>query len=196
MEIKDWAFLAIGCAQVVLAVLAYRQGSRAALEKNPAKQPRRLLALIMGCMILTWAAVAVDYLNRPVIPPAAFLLYGTGSEPGQFRAQVQFTRWEEFKGEKAMLITHVQYADRDRMTDDWIAKSITYTIDGPQLGLLAVTHNEMRFAGGVPNAIEYDLVILPASIRPEQIKTLSNVPQLGGKILTTTVQTVPGPPLV
>jgi hypothetical protein len=190
VEQKDWFFLAVGVAQVLYAALTYHQDRRAVVENNPAKQPRRPLFLIAGFTILTWAAVAFDYFTRPDFPPAQILTYGIDG-PQQFHIDVQFRRWEDLKNERAMLITRVAYADKDRMTDEWIAKSTPYTIEGPQLRLVAITHTEMRFASGALNPVEYNLAVLPSSVRPEQIKSLGDVPQLGGKVLATSTQIIP-----
>jgi hypothetical protein len=75
--------------------------------------------------------------------------------------------------------------------DDWIAKSITYTINGPTLQLTSITNNEMRFRPGAINYVEYDITVLPQDVRAEQIKTLTDVEHLGGAILAVSTQGIP-----
>lgn len=77
------------------------------------------------------------------------------------------------------------------MTDDWIAKSIPYTIDGPVLRMIAITNNQMHLANGALNFVEYNFIVLPSDKAPEQIRMLGDVAKLGGKILAVMGQGIP-----
>jgi hypothetical protein len=112
-------------------------------------------------------------------PEAQIIDYGIDG-PQQFHAMVVLKNWQEYKDYKGILITRTAFANRDRMTDDWIAKSIPYTIDGPVLRTVAITNNQMRFINGL-NPVEYTFVVLPSDKAPEQIRMLGDVAKLGGE---------------
>ena len=59
------------------------------------------------------------------------------------------------------------------MTDDWIAKSIPYTINGPSLVMALVSNGTMRYGISRPNLIEFNFVVSPDKISPDQIRTLA-----------------------
>jgi hypothetical protein len=125
-------------------------------------------------------------------PEAQIVSYGVdGSD--RFHAIVALKNWEKYKDYHGVLVTRTAFADRDRMTDDWIAKSIPYTIDGQILTMIAITNKQMRFVSGV-NAVEYDFIVLPSDKAPEQIRMLGDVDKLGGKILAQSYQTIPNNP--
>jgi hypothetical protein len=123
---------------------------------------------------------------------AQIVNYGVDG-PQQFHAIVNIRNWPDYKDYKGVLITRTAYADRDRMTDDWIAKSIAYAIDAPTLTLVAIRNNQMRFVNEANKFVEYNFVILPFGRAPEQIRTLGDVEKLGGKILAVADQGIPIP---
>jgi hypothetical protein len=181
LELRDWIFLAVSIAQLVVGVLALKSGSQT--------QPKRPVLIVGLLMLLTWAAVGWDYFSRPEVPEAQILRYDSKGQ--QFHAVVLLRKWQDYKNDNGMLITRTIFVDRDRMTDDWIAKSIAYTIDGQTLNMIAVTNNQMRFKTGETNFIEFNFVVIPSDKRPEQVRTLSDVSRLGGEILTMEVQGIP-----
>ena len=128
----------------------------------------------------------------PAGAEAQIVNYGVDG-PQQFHAIVNVRNWPDYKDYKGVLITRTAYADRDRMTDDWIAKSIAYQIDAPTLTLVAIRDNQMRFVGEANNLVEYNFVILPYGKAPEQIRMLGDVEKLGGKILAVADQGIPVP---
>jgi hypothetical protein len=79
--------------------------------------------------------IAVVLLNKIAkqTPEAQIVDYGIDG-PQQFHALATLRNWQQYKDYRCILITRTSIADRNRMTDDWIAKSIPYTIDGPCLG--------------------------------------------------------------
>jgi hypothetical protein len=99
--------------------------------------------------------------------------------------------WQNLKIYRAILIMRTQYTDRDRMSDDWIAKSIPYSIDAQYLTLVTNAVNQMRATPGMTNPIEFNFVVLPKDITPDQIRTLRDVAVLGGKILYVVGEGVP-----
>lgn len=192
MELTNWVVAAAVVAQAAYAALTYHRDRKAVMQNNPATQPRRPIVIIGIFMLLTWAAVGFDYLNRPAAPEAQLVSYGV-SGPKELVAIAQLAKWQNYRDYKGVLITRTVYADRDRMTDDWIAKSIGYTIDGPNIALAAITNNQMRFTLGTTNFIEYNFVVIPQDKSPDQIRSLGDVSRLGGRILATMAQGVPFP---
>jgi hypothetical protein len=94
-----------------------------------------------------------------------------------------------------MLIKDMPYSNIDRMTDDAIEKSAMFTITGdtttlaissPAPGHLRIVIPPNYKVGDDINAlIDYNLVVIPNNAPIEQIKSLSDVERLGGKIITT-----------
>jgi len=183
----------------VYAAVGYHRPKGTAVDKlDPVPQDRSLLRspwIPVLCVVLTWAAVAFDYFTRPAIADAALINYGIDPSdvPGtmKFHGIVQLRNWTNYKDQKALLIIRTIFGDKDRMTDTWIAKSVLYTIDGPALGLVTIDKDSMRFAPNQMNMVEYDFAVLPPDITPDQIRMLSDIPRLGGKILAVNAQGVP-----
>jgi hypothetical protein len=188
LEIQTWIFIVLAGGQLIYAALTYH-GDRARIMENPGKPPRRPIVIIGILMLLTWAAVIVDMYTRPrlTIAEAQIINYGMDG-PVTYHAIVQLRNWVEYKTDKAVLITRTVFADKDRMTDEWIAKSVAYTIDNTQLTLVTVNKEQMRYAINIGNLIEFNFAVIPAHISPDQIRTLNDVVQLGGKLLATSVQ--------
>jgi hypothetical protein len=126
---------------------------------------------------------------------AQIVNYGVDG-PQQFHATVNIRNWPDYRDYKGVLITRTAYADRERMTDDWIAKSVAYAIDAPTLKLIAMRDNQMRFVGEANNLVEYNFVILPYDKALGQIRMLGDVEKLGGKILAVADQGIPIPPVL
>ncbi len=187
-DIVVWIGVIATIVCAVYAVLGYYRSPGAATDSraDPSAPPRRPWVPII-CVALVWAAVGIDYFTRPEIAAAVLIDYGIDNQ-AQFHGVAQFRNWKDYQKFKGMLITRTVFADRDRMTDDWIAKSIAYTIDKPLIVMVAITKGEMRFAVNLPNLIEYNFVVIPAEISPAQIRTLGDVLTLGGKILAVNSQ--------
>lgn len=95
-----------------------------------------------------------------------------------------------------MLILNVPYANIDRMADTAIEKSPMFTITGdrtiiavplpPRHNLQVTPPPNSNKVGDVFDVlVNYYLVVVPNNTPAEQIKTLSDVERVGGKILTT-----------
>jgi hypothetical protein len=188
LEIQNWIFIILGGGQLIYAALTYH-GDRARIMENPSKPPRRPIFIIGTLMLLTWAAVGVDIYTRPAIKFADAQIANYGMDgPDTFHAIVQLRNWVEHKTEKALLITRTIFSDKDRMTDEWIAKSVAYTIDGDTLTLVTVNKANMRFALNAGNLVEFNFVVIPGNVSPDQIHSLSDVLRLGGQILANSIQ--------
>jgi hypothetical protein len=179
--------------QTIVYIFATFRGTEGALFSEaaaPVEVPKKVRRYFLAMALLTlvsWGAVAFDYLTRTPPPVAAIMNYGFDAQD-QFHAVVMFRNWLDFQHSKAILVTRTSWADRDRMTDTWIAKSIPYTIDGPQMVLVTINKNQMRFAANQGNYIEYTLAVIPSDVSPDQVLTLSDIAKLGGKILAVSGQ--------
>jgi hypothetical protein len=186
MDVKDWTFLGIALAQTGYAAATFHR-DRLGTTSRPA-------ILMLLFTLLTWGAVGFDVYTRPALPAAVMVNYGVDG-PTQFHGVAQLTQWENYKDHKALLITRTMFGDRDRQSDEWIAKSTLYTIEGPIVSMIAITQNQMHFAPGQLNFIEYNFAVLPPSIATSQIRNLGDVGRLGGKILAVAQQGIPLLPL-
>jgi hypothetical protein len=94
-----------------------------------------------------------------------------------------------------LLVLEVPYANVDKMTDNYIEKSAMFTITGERitLAIKLPTGGHLR-ASFPPNTkvgdtinvpTDFNLVIFPNNLSEEQIRSLSDVERLGGKIITT-----------
>ncbi|MBI5128124.1 MAG: hypothetical protein HZA66_01660 [Rhodopseudomonas palustris] len=182
--LKDWLPLVMTLAQTIYAAATFHRD-------KPTWSVTSRPVLIMATFTLScWAAVGFQYLSRPTAPVGGLINYGTVG-PNAFQGIGVLNRWTDFKDFKAMLITRTIFGDRDRMTDEWIAKSILYTIDQPVISMVAISNNEMRFAPGQLNYIEFSFVVLPSTIAASQIKSLADVAKMGGKIISSAGQGIP-----
>ena len=120
-------------------------------------------------VVLAWGAVIFNYYQKPAPPIGQLAQYGTGNH--NFFAVANFPNWTSLKDRRAMLITRTMFADVDRPTDKFIAKSVLYSIEGPALNLATLANEKtMRFAVGVANMIEFNLVVFPPPLRASRSK--------------------------
>jgi hypothetical protein len=118
----------IVCA--IYAGLAYHLPRRKDTKDGVAhaeKSLRYLLWIPSAAVILTWTAVGLEFYTRPQIASGQLVNYGIDSA-NQFHGVGIFRHWNDYEKFKALLITRTVFIDRDRLTDDWIAKSIPYLI--------------------------------------------------------------------
>jgi hypothetical protein len=173
----QWIFLGLATVQTIYAALTYHHGTAVLIKyKHP-------FAIMTGFTVLTWAAVGFNYYMTPRGPEATILQYGAHA-PMDFYAVVSMPKWQDYGNFRALLIARTQFSDRDRMTDEWIAKSAPYTIDTNTLTLDAAAANPMHVSLGAINSIELNFVVIPNNITPDQIHALRDVALLGGKILS------------
>jgi hypothetical protein len=109
---------------------------------------------------------------------------------------------------KMMMILEIPHADIDARTDPAIEKSVLYTITrdtvllaipAPGLHLHPVPPANSKAGDTFSVLLDTYLVLIPTNLLAEQIKSLSDVEKLGGKIVTVrassldyTVQAAPG----
>jgi hypothetical protein len=95
---------------------------------------------------------------------------------------------------KMMLISKLLYTDIDKMTDTAIEKSSLFTITGDRTTIAVVASTtHLRVVPPPSNKVgdvfdrvcDFGLVILPNNLSVDQIRSLSDVETLGGKIIAT-----------
>ena len=75
-----------------------------------------------------------------------------------------------------------------------IEKSEAYTLEGDTIVLQHQSEQKLRFVVGQPNIVEFDLVLVPARVSLNDIASLSDVTNSGGKILGSVPQVLVGAP--
>ena len=163
----------------------------------------RALALAVAVPVLI-AAYAIDISDRlgwvkfsegPLC--VCDVINGWGQRGGSMFIQVNSRLLLDYKDHfKMMLIMAVPYPDVDRATDTAIDKSALFTItDNANLDLAVrlPTPPHLRLvpppnikSGDVFDLlVNFNLVIIPSDLSPEQIRSLSDVQKFGGKLITT-----------
>jgi hypothetical protein len=172
------------------------------MRKGTAVQPpanNKQFVLIVGALALfSWCAVAFDYYERHQDRNFAYTAvvnqWGI-SNPLSYYLEANTAPLVELKHtQKLMLILRVPYGDVDRATDKRIEKSGTYTITGNAVMLVHGSSGSLRFAALQATPVEFNLVLLPSAISPDQIFSIDDVEHIGGKVLATTATSVIGGP--
>jgi hypothetical protein len=185
----------LAAAQLIYAGLTYHQDRQAAMQPDPARQPRRPIAIIASFMVLTWAAVAMDFYDRSTRQsPQMAVIQSYGQLPGGFYTEVNTDPLMEYReNSKLLMIVRISYSDIDGMTDTAIEKSGAYTIVPHKLIMSAILQPKykLRVSKTQSNAIQYYCVLIPSRLSPELIASLSDIERLGGKIVDQRGQIVP-----
>jgi hypothetical protein len=121
-----------------------------------------------------------------------------GRHAGSLFVLVNSQLLREYKDNfKMMLILNVPYTDTDRMTDTAIEKSEMFIITGEPTYISVPLLPKHKFrvvpppninvkAGDVVSVMmNFNLVVVPNNSSAEQIRSLSDVERVGGKILST-----------
>jgi hypothetical protein len=195
----DWvAYGGIIIAAIFLAVdTAIRQS-----EDLRRHAPGLLRAQYIGFIPLIAVAISASAFVYQQLRPADLLALPEGAEIGTPFGVVQ--AWginndvfymviktsslaTDRKLRRVALILRVPFADIDQMTDTNIKKSQAYTIlDGFMTLAVPITNGiplKVFFDRITP--IQFNLVELPSMFSPDQIRSLSDVQGLGGKILAS-----------
>lgn len=194
MTLADISSLIATVASVILviyAALAYHRPKApavSALEQSVSRGPMRWAPLIF--VVIAWSAVAFDYYDRHYRSPVNVALieeYGWISQNNQsaLHMAVDGRKLSDLAdGYKLLFIARTVFANVDKMSDPFLAKSVLYTIT-PEPISLAIPSPKLRINVGQINTVEFDLVALPTQFSADQITTLSDVQRLGGKVLDT-----------
>jgi hypothetical protein len=101
---------------------------------------------------------------------------------------------------KMIIIINCPEASIDPVTDTAIAKSVLYTITGAITPLTIPMVQKIEHLRVIPPTdskgefyvtVAFYLVIIPSNLSPEQILTLSDVQNLGGKIIGSSAAGIP-----
>ena len=164
---------------------------------------RRTLILLFALPIAI-AAYTIDISDRfgwIKLSETGELVPGWGRRDGTLFVLVNSRLLHSYKDNfKMMLILNVAYADIDRMSDTAIEKSAMFTITGDPTNIAAPLPSPRNLrVVPPPNSkigdlfdvlMNFNLVVVPNNSSSEQIRSLSDVERVGGKILTTTATNV------
>ena len=201
-SLVEVVMIVLTVCQLIFAALDYRSRA-AAMQINQTSQHRHPTLIIALFMLLTWAAVAFDYVDRHYLsvpqPEDYIQEYGVKGVDNvvSYIIKVNTKQLLQYsEAYKLAFVIRVPYADRDRMTDTAIEKSGLYTITGSTIILAHPSSSILRFAINQVNPIEYTLILLPSKLTIEQISSLGDVEHIGGRILATSAIMFPisGPP--
>jgi hypothetical protein len=159
---------------------------------------RNLILCIAGLLALTAYILDVgDRLGWIKLSETGELSLGWGKEDGSnsfFFMMVNSRKLVGYKSDlKMMMILEIPHADTDARTDPAIEKSALYTITGdtvllaipaPAFHLHPVPPANSKAGDTFSVLLDTYLVLIPTNLLPEQIKSLSDVEKLGGKIVT------------
>lgn len=191
LTVAETIIIALAIGQLIFAALEYRRKAPPMSERQPRRHPILVIGLFM---LLTWGVVAFEIYDRHYNTPISssdIIKLTSAAPPHTYTMMVQSDPLLKYKDSyKLMLITRVQYVDRDRMTDTNIDKSAPYTITGGEFVLASNGAGNLRFIPQALNPLEWTLVMIPSSVGPDQIRNLEDVVHLGGRILGSQAQTV------
>lgn len=204
----------VGTLASTLATIVAAGFTIASYFKKPQVQPVRRgsspvppangkrYVLIVGILaLLSWCAVAFDYYERHRSRDFAYAevvnRWGINS-PLSYYLEANTKPLSEFKSTyKLMLLLRVPFGDVDRITDKTIEKSGLYTITGTAVMLLHASTGNLKFVPLQPTPVEFNLILLPSKISPDQIFSIEDVEHVGGKVLAaTSTNLVGGPPQI
>lgn len=183
------AVIGIGTAATVIAAfyaaLSYHRPKKLDADPIPKSNPRRAVWLMAFLVILAWGAAGFNFFDRhywAASPQELISNYGWSSQNAAFVA-TDGRFFSDLSGKfKLALILRASFANIDRMTDPFIAKSIEYTII-PEAMTLAIVAPKLRINPGQMNMIEFNLVAIPANLSLDEVTNLDDVEKIGGRIL-------------
>jgi hypothetical protein len=155
-------------------------------SRNWAFAPLALISASTVILILMQFGLLPAREPQPVITTDDFLLEYKFDSPA-FLMTINEKPFLPYKlTNRLALAVRIGFADIDRMTDNTIQISTAYTITGDQQALVVKATDEFvkRFNPYRQNLVELDLFMLPVKFSPSDIKSLSDIERLGGKILT------------
>jgi hypothetical protein len=157
-----------------------------------------ILCIAVPIVIGSYTLDVADRLGWIDLASRGDIIDGWGvADNGAFYVRVNTVPLLQYKDNfKLLLILEVEYANIDRITDAGIEKSETFTITGGiiNIGIPVQLANTPLRLGNPPNSkpgdqykrtVDFNVVIIPNGFSGEQIRSLSDVQKLGGKIIRT-----------
>jgi hypothetical protein len=160
-----------------------------------------ILFITVPIAILAYGADVADRLGLMELSNREPFILGWGRHNDAF---AEFVNSRSLASEKnrfhLLLILNVPHSDIDPMTDTHIVKSTVYTITGGIMTLAANVSVSDHLRVLVPPTkqpgdtfdvfVNYYTALIPSGISQEQIRTLSDVEPLGGRIISASATTV------
>jgi hypothetical protein len=197
LGIQFWVSLG---AQVIIGVVGiyYQRSQLQAMSRATDSQPQAplrywpILAMLF-CGAIAWTPWVIGR-SQPESPPQLIGNYGIKGGFSFFMTVDTNPLVKYKKDSNLLMIVRVAYADIDRMADKFIEKSTEFTITGETINMALhgqIAPPKLRLSPNADTAIEYNLILLPKNARSENIYSLSDVEQQGGRILGVNRQLLP-----
>lgn len=165
-----------------------------ALIRKPGVGRTIILCIATPIAILAYGADVADRLGWIELSNRESLLLRFGRHNDTFSEFVNSKSLVDDKDHfHLMLILNVPYPDIDPMTDFYIEKSATYTITGGIITLAVkvsasdhlrvLAPPDKKLGDSFDVFVHFYIALIPIGISPEQIRSLSDVELLGGKII-------------
>jgi hypothetical protein len=162
---------------------------------------RVILSIAFPIAIAAYAFDIADRLGWITLKEASdpILGWGVNNDTGTFWISVNSRPLLTYRNDyKIMEVIQIPFANVDKMTDMHIEKSVLYTITGGPmvvaLTLSSPSHLGATWQNIIPDKAQlltnFTLVLVPSDLSPDQIRSLSDVLRLGGKIIGTGAENV------
>jgi hypothetical protein len=177
-----------GIMSVIYIAIPFHAARRAVGNSNSPRIPRKPFFVIGALVLLSWAGFAFDYYDRHsrANEVTCDLIYGWGtSSDGSFYVSVNSSSLMNYANKYGIaLIINTTYSNIDNMTDTIIEKSELFTITGNNQSISIPGPHTLRGPAqpGLVN-INYCLIALPNNLAISQVRNLSDVSALGGKVI-------------
>ena len=170
--------------------------------KKPGIGRSIVLVVSIPIAIISYAADIADRLGFINISNRGEIIIAWGVSGNLFQMTVNTRPLLKYKDDyKLMLILEARYGNIDRMTDTHIEKSDFFTIHGEPIDIIISMASPIQhlLISPPPNAkpgdqvqvrVDFDLALVPKDLASEQIKSLSDLERLGGKIIGVTATNV------
>jgi hypothetical protein len=135
---------------------------------------------------LSWVAFGIDYIDRhrSEASNSSEIIEEWGRSGNSFRVTVNTSSLIDYQEKyKVGLIVIVSYPNIDMMTDTAIGKSELYTITGGDQIISGPKTDDVRAVPGALLRVKYVGVLMPSGFSMDQVRTLSDIRKLGGRIL-------------
>jgi hypothetical protein len=161
------------------------------LTRRPRQWPFILAVLVSG--VIAWSPLL--FIEKRTNSANLIMDYGIRG-PYTFGAIIDGRFLTKYRQDNNLiLIVRFDYSSVDRMSDLFIEKTTTYTIEDNPIATSVMGRLDpirLRISPGMESvSVEYNAAIIPKSKAIEDVKSLSDVSRIGGVIVERRLQTIP-----
>jgi hypothetical protein len=203
MDVGTWIALVLSVVSTIAttigafyALKTYNQAVASSTRRNAKpislKFPLWVIISIWLAPLTAWGAVLFGYFHQqPQTRTSLALSWGIEGPPLAYVLVADGSRLMPYaKTHKLMLLVRSVYATVDRLADKNIETSQHYTISNSPVSVGFISKGQINFPN--PRALlEYNLILIPNEVAPEQVTSLAEAERLGGRILESPTQDVP-----